>query len=146
MKNIFHDKKWKENETDLNKITERILGMIGEIWNNPAFMTSTSRSEQSEGTYVADVIIPLLRASLSDLPNGNLAGIPRYFHLDHAEIPLSSSNNISRVKSLIRVLLTLRNIMIVNKSLLVQALEQATSRLPRNINPSPTVSTPPYIK
>ena len=28
MKNIFHDKKWKENETNLNKITERILGMM----------------------------------------------------------------------------------------------------------------------
>jgi len=28
MKNIFHDKKWKENETDLNKITERILGTM----------------------------------------------------------------------------------------------------------------------
>ena len=27
-------------------------------------MTSTSRSEQSEGTYVTDVIIPLLRSSL----------------------------------------------------------------------------------
>ena len=216
-------------------------------------MTSTSRSEQSEGTYVADVIIPLLRASLSGLPNGSiclstaerqslaskarrnlgineermgkkpdvigllkqdekiielmytessriicskskkadddvklwretldgasfvsalcrpagnqfgvvgiqvagttmyvnvlvkdLAGIPRYFHLDHAEIPLSSSNNTSRVKSLIRVLLTLRNIMIVNKSLLMQALEQATSHPPRNVNPSPTVFTPPY--
>jgi hypothetical protein len=40
-----------------------------EIWSNPAFMTSTSRSEQSEGTYMADVIIPLLRTSLSDLPN-----------------------------------------------------------------------------
>ncbi|CAG8655334.1 10356_t:CDS:2, partial [Paraglomus occultum] len=33
----------------------------GEIWHNPAFMTSTSRSE---GTYVTDVIIPLLRSSL----------------------------------------------------------------------------------
>ena len=74
----------------------------------------------------------------------DLAGIPRYFHLDHAEIPLSSSNNTSRVKSLIRVLLTLRNIMIVNKSLLMQALEQAISNTPRNVNPSPTVSTPPY--
>ncbi|CAI2199964.1 10690_t:CDS:2, partial [Funneliformis geosporum] len=46
----------------------------------------------------------------------DLAGIPRYFHLDHAEIP----------------------------SLIMQALEQATSHLPRNVNPSPTVSTPPY--
>ncbi len=43
-----------------------------EIWSNPAFMTSTSRSEQSEGTYIADVIIPLLRTSLSDLLNGTI--------------------------------------------------------------------------
>ncbi|GES80357.1 hypothetical protein GLOIN_2v1776328 [Rhizophagus clarus] len=253
MKNILHNKKWKESETDLVKITERILGIISEIWSNPAFMTSTSRSEQSEGTYIADVIIPLLRTSLSDLPNGticlstaerqslaskarrnlgineermgkkpdvmgllkqnekiielmytessriicskskkedddvklwretldgasfvsalcrpagnqfgivgiqvagttmylnilvnDLAGIPRYFHLDHAEIPLSPHQ--SRLKSLIRLLLTLRNVMIVNKSLLVQALDQATSHPPRNVNPSPTVSTPPYNK
>jgi hypothetical protein len=74
----------------------------------------------------------------------DLADIPRYFHLDHAEIPLSSHQ--SRLKSLIRLLLTLRNVMIVNKSLLMQALEQATSHLPRNVNQSPTVSTPPYNK
>ncbi|CAG8729675.1 251_t:CDS:2, partial [Funneliformis mosseae] len=58
MKNILHNKKWKESETDLVKITERILGII------------ISHSEQSEETYIADVIIPLLRTSLSDLPNG----------------------------------------------------------------------------
>ena len=32
-------------------------------------MTSIFRSEQSEGTYIADVIIPLLQMSLSDLLN-----------------------------------------------------------------------------
>ncbi|RIA85862.1 hypothetical protein C1645_830139 [Glomus cerebriforme] len=57
----------------------------------------------------------------------DLTGIPQYFHLNHAEISLSSSNNISRVKSFIHVLLTLRNIIIVNKSLLMQVLEQAIS-------------------
>ena len=72
----------------------------------------------------------------------DLAGIPRYFHLDHAEIPLSPHQ--SYLKSLNHLLLTLRNVMIMNKSLLVQALEQATSHLPRNVNPSPTISTPPY--
>ncbi|CAG8696997.1 8881_t:CDS:2, partial [Scutellospora calospora] len=34
------------------------------IWCNPAFATSTSRNQQSEGTYVTDVIVPLLRASV----------------------------------------------------------------------------------
>ena len=35
-------------------------------------MTSTSLSEQSEGTYIADIIIPLLRASLGGFPNGSI--------------------------------------------------------------------------
>jgi hypothetical protein len=72
------------------------------------------------------------------------SGLSRYFHIDHAEIPLTKSSQ--KVKSLLRLLLTLRNIMIVNKSLLIQALEQATSHPSRNVNPSPTVSTPPYNK
>ncbi|CAG8511144.1 3647_t:CDS:2, partial [Gigaspora margarita] len=39
------------------------------VWNNPAFSSSMARSEQSEGTYITDVVMPLLRASLSGLPN-----------------------------------------------------------------------------
>jgi len=35
-------------------------------------MTSTSRNEQNEETYVADVIILLLQASLSGLSNGSI--------------------------------------------------------------------------
>jgi len=34
--------------------------------------TSESRSKQSEGTYVTDVIVPLLRATLGDLPSGHI--------------------------------------------------------------------------
>jgi hypothetical protein len=70
------------------------------------------------------------------------SGIPRYFHLDHAEIPFTK-NTPWHVKPLIRLLLTLRNIIIVNRSLLMQALVQANSHPPRNVNSSPTVSTPP---
>ncbi|CAI2198531.1 9062_t:CDS:2, partial [Funneliformis geosporum] len=81
---------------------------------------------------------------ISALCRPDLAGIPRYFHLDHAEIPLSPHQ--SRLKSLIRLLLNLRNIMIVNRSLIMLALEQATSHPPQNVNPSPTVSTPTYNK
>lgn len=230
-------------------IITRIYKFRGEVWNNPAFETSMSRNEQSEGTYISDVIMPLLRASLGDLPNGYIclstaerqslaskarvdnrtgkekmgkkpdimalekfkgklveflylessrvvcnitkkdddkiklwrelldgvsyintacrpicnqfgvvgiqvagekihlnvlmndaSGIPRYFHLDHAEIPLTIDMS-SRVKPLMRLLLTLRNILIVNKSLLIQELEQAISHPPRNTHPSPTVSS-----
>ena len=42
----------------------------GEVWNNLAFETSASRNEQSEETYISDIIMLLLRASLGDLPNG----------------------------------------------------------------------------
>ncbi|CAG8492487.1 34788_t:CDS:1, partial [Racocetra persica] len=40
------------------------------MWNNPAFSSSMACSEQSEGTYVTDVVMLLLRASLSSFPNG----------------------------------------------------------------------------
>ena len=61
-------------------------------------------------------------------------GIPRYFHLCEAEIPLTVSKS-SGVKTLVHLLLTLRNILLVNKSLLMQALKQAVSRPPRNGHP-----------
>ncbi|RHZ87882.1 hypothetical protein Glove_29g92 [Diversispora epigaea] len=160
IRNIMYDKTWKEDEFELLKTAERILGVLGDIWSNPAFITSTTRSMQSEETYITDVIMPLLRASLGDLPNGYIclstaerqslaskvrrndgtgkvkmgkkpdimalencdgklveflyvessrivlagekiylnvlindaSGIPRYFHLEHAEIPLTSEN------------------------------------------------------
>ena len=42
------------------------------IWINSAFIINTSRNEQNKGTYITDVIIPLLQASLSRLLNGNI--------------------------------------------------------------------------
>ncbi|UZN99000.1 uncharacterized protein OCT59_000283 [Rhizophagus irregularis] len=212
VENAKHDNKWKEDDSDLLKITGRILDVLGEIWSSPIYATSTSRNKQSEGTYITDVIVPLLRASLANLPNGyictsiaerqsiaskirknkgidgeriddydvklwremidgtsainalcrpagnefgvvgiqiagldmrlnvlvkDLGGIPRYFHLDHAEIPISP--HLTNTKSLIRVLLNLRNVMIVNKSLITQALLENP---PRNTSQSTTVSTP----
>ncbi|CAG8642303.1 2523_t:CDS:2, partial [Paraglomus occultum] len=71
-RNIFHNKKWKESEHKLVEASERILGALGETWSNPVFMSSISRSEQSEGTYISDIILPLLRSSLGDLLNGNI--------------------------------------------------------------------------
>ncbi|CAG8447442.1 5179_t:CDS:2, partial [Dentiscutata heterogama] len=73
MGNIFHNKNWKESEAELVKVTDRILSTLGEMWSNPAFSTHASCSEQSEGTYVTEVIIPLLRSSLGNLPNGCIA-------------------------------------------------------------------------
>lgn len=69
------------------------------------------------------------------------AGILQYFHLDHTEISLSPHT--LHTRSLVHLLLTLRNVMIVNKSLLEQALEQATSHPLQNLQLSPVVSSPP---
>ncbi|CAG8598566.1 6451_t:CDS:2 [Ambispora gerdemannii] len=237
--NIVHNKEWKEEDVKLLERTNRILSVLEGVWNNPAFATSEMRSSQSEGTYITDIVVTLLRAGLDDLPNGSIEksshssrvpigkkpdvmvmekcggkifelarvessrvvctnskkeddsiklwretldgislvgitcrpksnqfgivgiqvvagedlclnvlvrdanGIPRYFHLIQAQIPFTKSTS-WRVKPLIHLLLTLRNITIVNKSLLMQALKQANTRPPRNANPSPTVSSPLY--
>ncbi|RHZ49320.1 hypothetical protein Glove_522g51 [Diversispora epigaea] len=256
IRNIVHNKEWKENESKLLECTDRILNTIRGIWNNPAFATSEMRSTQSEGTYVTDIIVPLLRASLEDLPSGAIflstaerqsiasktrrssssneersiqknligkkpdvmvmtkyrgkvfeltyvessrvictkskkdddsvklwretldgisfvgnacrpasnqfgivgiqvageelflnvlikdaSGIPRYFHLDQAEMPFAK-NTPWRVEPLVHLLLIFRNTMIVNQNLLMQALEQADARPPRNTQQSPTVTSP----
>ncbi|RHZ84709.1 hypothetical protein Glove_78g202 [Diversispora epigaea] len=258
LRNVVHNKEWKEKESKLIKRTNHILGVLEGVWNNPAFASSEIRGTQSEGTYVTDIIVPLLRASLEDLPNGGIflstaerqsmaskarksfgpneersthktpigkkpdvmvmakyggkifelayvessrilctrskreddsvklwrealdgisfvgvacrptnnqfgivgiqvagedlylnilvkdaSGIPRYFYVNQVEISFTK-NTSWRVEPLIRLLLTLRNIMIVNQSLLIQALEQANTRPPRNATQSPTVIFPSH--
>ena len=69
--------------------------------------------------------------------------IPKYFHLNQAQI-LFSKDTSWRVIPLVHLLLILRNITIVNKILLVQALEQANTHPSQNVNPSPTVFSPLY--
>ncbi|CAI2194056.1 306_t:CDS:2, partial [Funneliformis geosporum] len=61
-------------------------------------------------------------------PVGNQFGVVGIQIADHAEIPLSPHQ--LRLKSLIHLLLILRNVIIVNRSLIMQALEQATSHPP----------------
>nr|CAG8587250.1 10476_t:CDS:2 [Entrophospora candida] len=63
MGNLLHNKESKENEPELVKAAERILA----IWSNPAFPSSKSRNDQSQGTYITDVVVPLLQASLGGL-------------------------------------------------------------------------------
>ncbi|RHZ85259.1 hypothetical protein Glove_68g7 [Diversispora epigaea] len=226
------------NRADVSKVLRNVVHNKEEgVWNNPAFASSEIRGTQSEGTYITDIIVPLLRASLEDLPNSGIflstaerqsmaskarksfgpneersthktpigkkpdvmvmakygeddsvklwrealdgisfvgvacrptnnqfgivgiqvagedlylnilvkdaSGIPRYFHVDQVEIPFTK-NTPWRVEPLILLLLTLRNIMIVNQSLLIQALEQANTRPPRNAQQSPTVTSPSH--
>ncbi|CAH1769155.1 12349_t:CDS:2, partial [Entrophospora sp. SA101] len=67
-------KNWREKEEVLRDITLRILDTLKEIWKNPAFSYKFAKT-QSEGTYIADVIIPVIRATLKDLPIGKSAYI-----------------------------------------------------------------------
>ncbi|CAG8612612.1 6284_t:CDS:2, partial [Paraglomus brasilianum] len=69
----YKNMKWIQSFQNVRKkITGRILSILGDVWNNPAFENSSTRKEQNEGTYVTDVIMPLLRASLEDMPNGRI--------------------------------------------------------------------------
>lgn len=63
----LHDNTWKETDEDLANITLEILDSLNDVWKNPAFETQFVKS-QSEGTYVTDVISPLIRTALKKLP------------------------------------------------------------------------------
>ncbi|CAH1765820.1 11411_t:CDS:2, partial [Entrophospora sp. SA101] len=52
-----------------------------------SFQKSTARKEQSEGTYITDIIMHLLQASLEDMSNGELS---------YAELSLIICNNTKR--------------------------------------------------
>ncbi|CAG8731113.1 12463_t:CDS:2, partial [Racocetra fulgida] len=87
---LSHDNSWKEDEATLANVVKDILGSLNSIWMNPAFDAEFA-SDQSEGTYVTDVIVPLIRATLNKLP------IKKYAFLSRSERlkKLSSSSNIT---------------------------------------------------
>ncbi|CAG8709893.1 36272_t:CDS:2, partial [Gigaspora margarita] len=64
---LSHNGLMKEGEAVLRGVTSRILGMLEGVWENPAFDKKFLKS-QSEGTYVNNIIVPMIRAALKDLP------------------------------------------------------------------------------
>ncbi|CAJ0835114.1 14560_t:CDS:2 [Entrophospora sp. SA101] len=62
-----HSNTWKESEEDLVGIVEEILRALDDVWKNPAFRLNFVNM-QSEGIYVTDVVVPLLRVTLKNLP------------------------------------------------------------------------------
>ncbi|CAG8662212.1 6220_t:CDS:2, partial [Acaulospora morrowiae] len=54
------------SEEVLVEVATGILDIIGGAWKNPAFGEKFAKS-QSEGTYVTDIIVPLVKASLKKL-------------------------------------------------------------------------------
>ncbi|RHZ85515.1 hypothetical protein Glove_65g143 [Diversispora epigaea] len=76
---LYHDNTWKESNETLANVTEDIFDSLRDIWRNPAFDTEFV-NVQSEGTYVTDIVVPLIRASLRKLPtkkNGFLSTAER---------------------------------------------------------------------
>nr|CAG8644756.1 9564_t:CDS:2 [Entrophospora candida] len=74
---LVHAGDWKENGGELEVITLRILETLRSIWYDPAF-----RSEfvvtMNEGTYVNNVITPLINACLFNNPFGESAFITTF--------------------------------------------------------------------
>ncbi|RHZ43485.1 hypothetical protein Glove_1066g3 [Diversispora epigaea] len=64
---IMHNGVWKESEHRLAEVTNRILDTLQDAWNNPAFSPEFA-GFQSEGTYVNNIVLPTIRATLKDLP------------------------------------------------------------------------------
>ncbi|CAJ0841362.1 12703_t:CDS:2 [Entrophospora sp. SA101] len=66
---LSHDGTWKESDSELANVAERILDTLNDSWNNPAFGPEFVDS-LNEGTYVTNVVVPAIRATLKDLPLG----------------------------------------------------------------------------
>ncbi|CAG8540717.1 12116_t:CDS:2 [Cetraspora pellucida] len=66
---LIHDGKWKESDEKLAEVTSRILETLNNSWNNPAFGPEHAES-LNEGTYVTNMIVPAIQASLKNLPYG----------------------------------------------------------------------------
>ncbi|CAG8731894.1 15341_t:CDS:2, partial [Acaulospora morrowiae] len=66
---LSHDNTWKESDDRLAIVAERILNTLNDIWNNQAFGSEFANS-LNEDTYVSNVILPVIRATLQDLPFG----------------------------------------------------------------------------
>ena len=56
---LTHDGTWKDPIDILVNVVEGILDVLNDSRRNPAF---------SEGTYVTNIIVPAIRATLRDLP------------------------------------------------------------------------------
>ncbi|RHZ82621.1 hypothetical protein Glove_107g4 [Diversispora epigaea] len=59
LQRLTHNNTWIESDETLVNVTDDILNSLCEIWRNPAFDGEFANT-QSEGTYVTDVIVPLI--------------------------------------------------------------------------------------
>ena len=66
---LSHDGNWKDSNKILTEVTIGILNTLSDSWGNPAFGPEFVGS-LNEGTYVTNVIVPAIRATLKNLPFG----------------------------------------------------------------------------
>ncbi|CAJ0849202.1 13852_t:CDS:2, partial [Entrophospora sp. SA101] len=122
---LSHDGNWKENNDKLKEVALKILDTMRNVWDNPAFRPEFVES-LNEGTYVNNVVVTTIHASLFDNPFGECAFITTY------------SNDPSILEEFINTLLILRNILIVNMTLLRTTRPRRSSR---NLEDSSTISS-----
>ena len=67
---LIHDGAWKESKEDIKCVVKEILNVLKDIWNNSAFDPELAKT-LNEGTYQSTVIVPVIRASLKNLPVGD---------------------------------------------------------------------------
>ena len=63
---LSHDRNWKDSKEVLSEVTIGILNTLSDSWENPAF-GSEFVSLLNEGTYVTNVIVPAIQATLKNL-------------------------------------------------------------------------------
>ncbi|RHZ50404.1 hypothetical protein Glove_499g37 [Diversispora epigaea] len=74
---LSHTKEWKESKDKLEEITLKILETLRSVWRNPAFH-SKFVGTINEGTYVNNIIVPLINAYLSNNHFGESAFITTF--------------------------------------------------------------------
>ncbi|CAG8473925.1 8108_t:CDS:2 [Paraglomus occultum] len=74
---LSHTGDWKESEEKLNEVAINILGALKDIWCNPAFHPEFVET-LNEGTYVNNVVVPLIHAALFNNPFGESAFITTF--------------------------------------------------------------------
>jgi len=71
---LSHAKDWKESDDKLEEVTLKILETLRYVWCNPAFR-SEFVGTMNEGTYVNNIIVPLINACLFNNQFGESAFI-----------------------------------------------------------------------
>ena len=71
---LSRDGSWKEGDNKLNEVALKILDTLKSVWYNPAFGSDFVET-MNEGTYVNNVVVSAICATLFDNPFGEHAYI-----------------------------------------------------------------------